>query len=126
MTKKEYKFSKLISKFVGIILIAGCLYLAYVSVNKYRNYLGIFLSINCIVLANVFIRHFLPPSPSPSDTTTITSDDNDATTPIPGEEKSSLFSEGRNLAKDYLSSLRDKLKKKETTTTKAPKKKKKK
>ena len=60
MVKKEYSYSKLIRKMFGIILIVSFLFLAFKSIDKFRNFFGIFLSINCIVMANTLTKVFLP------------------------------------------------------------------
>ena len=60
MVKKEYSYSKLIRKIFGIILIALFMFLAFKSIDKFRNVLGVFLSINCIIMANTLTKVFLP------------------------------------------------------------------
>ena len=63
MVEKKYRFGKLLRKVFGMILISLCLFLAFKSIDKYRNYVGIFLSINCIVLASSLTKVFLPEPP---------------------------------------------------------------
>ena len=60
VVKKQYRYSKIIRKTVGILCIAVLLYLAFKSINHFRNFLGVFLSMNCIVLANALVKVFLP------------------------------------------------------------------
>ena len=60
MVKKEYSYSKLVKKIFGIILIALFIFLAFKSIDKFRNFFGIFLSINCIIMANTLTKVFLP------------------------------------------------------------------
>ena len=52
MVKKEYNNSKLVRKIFGIILIILFLFLAFKSIDKFRNFLGILLSIICIIMTN--------------------------------------------------------------------------
>ena len=60
MVKKKHNYSKLLKKIFGIILILVSLLLAFKSIDKFRNFVGIFLSINCIVMANTLKKFFLP------------------------------------------------------------------
>ena len=60
MVKKEHNYSKILKKSFGIMIIIVFLLLAYKSVDKFRNFLGIFLSLNCIILVNTFVKVFLP------------------------------------------------------------------
>ena len=60
MVKKEREYSTLLRKLFGIVLILVFFYLAFISIDKYRSFLGIFLSINAIIMANSLIRHYLP------------------------------------------------------------------
>ncbi len=60
MVKKEYSNSKLVRKIFGIILIVLSLFFAFKSIDKFRNFLGILLSIICIIMANALVKVFLP------------------------------------------------------------------
>jgi len=60
MVKKEYKYSKLTKKIIGIILIFLCLILAFICINKFKNFWGIFISFNFIILTETLVKVFLP------------------------------------------------------------------
>tara|TARA_B100000700_G_C14240235_1_gene487752 strand:+ start:197 stop:409 length:213 start_codon:yes stop_codon:yes gene_type:complete len=60
MVKKEHNYSKILKKIFGLILIFIFISLAYKSIDKFRNFFGIFLSMNCIIIIDTLVKVFLP------------------------------------------------------------------
>ncbi len=60
MVNKKYNYANLFKKLFGLFLMLIFFILAYLSIYKYRNFIGILLSTICIVIVDSLIKIYLP------------------------------------------------------------------